>query len=153
LGTNTTSCFSSTSVWITNFTASITSTGTVNVKFTVAGGSNSLPYDVFAASRITRASTTKWQWAWMGQAVPCVTNLLTITTLPAAEAFLMLGTPQDRDADGLTDAFELLVTHSDPNKYSTRGDGIGDGVAYLLGHNLFVPGMVPDTNNVVNLQI
>jgi hypothetical protein len=46
-----------------------------------------------------------------------------------------LGTPQDSDGDGLTDAYELLISHTDPNNPDTDGDGIPDGWSVLLGVN------------------
>jgi hypothetical protein len=134
LGTNS-SCISSSNVWITNLTASITSTGTVNIKFMAAGGSNGLPYDVFAAGQITSTSVTNWQWAWMGQCYPCVTNLLTITNLPASSAYLILGWPGDPDGDGLSTAYEMLVSHTNPYVPDTSGDGMLDGWKVLWGLN------------------
>ena len=57
----------------------------------------------------------------------------TITNLPPGSAYLVLGTPLDSDGDGLTDAFELLVSHTDPHNPDTDGDGIWDwfGPAYF----------------------
>jgi hypothetical protein len=53
----------------------------------------------------------------------------------ATDAFLMLGTPQDSDGDGLTDAYELLVSHTDPHNPYSNLDGILDGWEILLGLN------------------
>jgi len=58
----------------------------------------------------------------------------------------------DSDHDGLTDLQEAFLG-TDPTKWSTRGDGISDGDAFLQGRNLFVPGAVPDTNGIINLQV
>jgi hypothetical protein len=53
--------------------------------------------------------------------------------MPGSEAYIILGTPKDSDKDGLTDAYELLVSHTDPNNADTDGDGIPDwfGPAYF----------------------
>jgi hypothetical protein len=53
---------------------------------------------------------------------------------------LILGTPQDSDDDGLTDAYELLVSHTDPHNAYSNLDGILDGWEILLGLN-------PQVNN------
>jgi hypothetical protein len=36
----------------------------------------------------------------------------------------------DPDGDGLTNGFEVTVTHTDPNKFDTDGDGVSDGYEY-----------------------
>jgi hypothetical protein len=61
----------------------------------------------------------------MGQGYHCATYLL--TNLPSTSTFLILGTPLDTDQDGLTDAYENLVSKTDPNKPDTDGDGVLDG--------------------------
>ena len=70
-------------------------------------------------------------WAWEGQGYHC--NIYTITNLPNTDCFLILGTPQDSDGDGLTDAYENLVSKSNPYIYNTSGDGLSDGWDVLLG--------------------
>jgi hypothetical protein len=126
-------CVSSTSVWMTNVVATLVTNGTLNLTFTIMGGSISLPYDVFATPGLVGQSITNAQWAWMGQAYPCQRWLL--TNLPASSALLILGTPQDSDQDGLTDAYELLVSHTNPHKADSSGDGMLDGWKVLWGLN------------------
>ena len=41
----------------------------------------------------------------------------------------------DSDGDGLTDCEEINITHTNPNKYSTKNTGIPDGVAVRFGIN------------------
>jgi len=50
----------SSNVWITNVTASVTGSGTNNMmlQFTIQGGSNGMPYDVFANSVLDFSSNT-----------------------------------------------------------------------------------------------
>ena len=124
----------SSNVWITNVVATVLTNGTVNVAFTIAGGSNGLPYDVFATPGLVGRSITNSVWAWMGQGCPC--NRYVITNLPSYTALLILGTPKDSDGDGLTDAYELLVSHTDPLKADTSGDGMLDGWKVLWGLGL-----------------
>jgi hypothetical protein len=78
-------------------------------------------------------SITNAQFGWMGQGYQCQRYLL--TNLPASSALLILGTPQDSDGDGLTDAYESLVSHTDPHKADTSGDGMLDGWKVLWGLN------------------
>jgi hypothetical protein len=133
ISTNTTGCASSSNIWITNVVATPQSNGTMNVTFTIAGGSNGVPYDVFANPIMAPASNTNYPWAWMGQGYQCVTY--TVTNLPNAEAFLILGTPLDSDGDGLTDAYERLVSKTDPHNPDTGGSGVLDGWSVLWGLN------------------
>ena len=63
------------------------------------------------------------------------TSTLDLTNLPPTTCFLILGTPQDTDGDGLTDAYELLVSKTDPNNRDSNLDGILDGWDVLLGLN------------------
>jgi len=37
-----------------------------------------------------------------------------VTNLVAEQSFFRLGTTNDTDGDGMTDAYELLVSHTDP---------------------------------------
>jgi hypothetical protein len=122
-------------IWITNVVATMVGSGsnaTMNVTFTIEGGSNNVPYDVFANDELG-FGTNSFPWAWMGQGYQC--NIYTITNLPDTACFLILGTPQDTDGDGLTDAYEKLVSHTDPNNPDTDGDGIPDAWEVLLGLN------------------
>ena len=123
------SAITSTNIWITNVTATVTSGG-MAMTFTIEGGSDGVPYDVFANSVLSFGSTGI-PWAWMGQGYHG--NIYTLTNLPSTACFLIFGTPQDTDGDGLTDAYEFLVSKSDPNIYNTSGDGLSDAWDVLLG--------------------
>jgi len=126
-------CVTSSNVWITNVVATVAANGMMNLTFTIEDGSNGVPYDVFANSILDFSSDTNKAWAWMGQGYQCNTYML--TNLPNTSAFLILGTPQDSDSDGLTDAYERLVSHTDPNNAYSNLDGILDGWEVLLGLN------------------
>jgi len=130
--TTNTSCITSSNVWITNILAFAVGTN-MAVQFTIAGGSNAIPYDVFANSVLDFSSNTNLSWAWMGQGYQCVTYIL--TNLPTSACFIILGTPQDSDSDGLTDAYERLVSKTDPNNPNSSGDGMLDGWKVLWGMN------------------
>jgi len=130
-GTNSSGCVNNTNVWITNVTAAVTN-GAVNLTFTIAGGTNGLAYDIFATPALAKP-LTDGLWTWMGQGSPCVTY--TIPGLTNSDVFLILGTPQDSDGDGLTDAYELLVSHTNPYVADSGGDGMLDGWKVLWGMN------------------
>ena len=129
VGTNATGCVTSANVWITNVVAKLATNGSMTVTFTIAGGSAGLAYDVFANSVLDFSSNTNLAWAWMGQGCHCVTY--TLTNLPDKSVFLILGTPQNTDNDGLTDAYERLVSKTDPNNPDSICAGIPDWWVWL----------------------
>ncbi len=144
--TNTVNCVDGTNayqVWITNVTAVAASDGTMTVTFDIQGGLSGFPYDVFANS-ILSFGTNGVPWVWLGQGYHCTTYKL--TGLPNTSVFIILGTPIDSDGDGLTDAFEKLVSHTDPNNPDTDGDGISDSDEYLLNLNPLAPNPAFPTN-------
>jgi hypothetical protein len=51
------------------------------------------------------------------------------------DAFLILGTPLDSNSNGLTDAYEMLVSKTNPLVDDQNGAGIPDGWQVLLGLN------------------
>jgi hypothetical protein len=129
--TNSGGCVTSSNVWMTNVTAVLTNNG-ASITFTIAGGSNNLAYDVFATPALAYPITNA-TWSWMGQGYHCCTYTLTIQS--NMTAFLLLGMPQDTDQDGLTDAYERLVSHTDPNNPDTSGSGMLDGWDVVFGLN------------------
>jgi hypothetical protein len=126
------SCVISSNIWMTNVTASIVGNGGVTIGFTIQGGNAELFYDVFANASLTPGSTN-YNWAWMGQTPGCTIN--SVTNLPLGTVFLMLGQPWDSDNDGLTDAYEKLVSKTDPLNPDSDGDGMLDGWEVMWGYN------------------
>jgi hypothetical protein len=119
-------------VWITNVTASVAGNGTVNVTFSIQGGQDGYYYDVFAGVMLT-SPLGKGLWTWQGQGQHC--RIYSLSNLPRGTVFLILGTPVDTDFDGLTDAYENLMSKTNPNLYDTDADDIGDGWEVLLRMN------------------
>jgi hypothetical protein len=73
--------------------------------------------------------------------------------MPITTCFLILGTPQDTDGDGLTDAYELLVSKTSPTNYSTDGTGMADGWEILYFKQTGVdPNGDPDGDGLSNYQ-
>jgi hypothetical protein len=126
-----TTAINSTNIWITNVVA----TSSTSLKFTIQGGSNNVPYDVFANS-VLSFGTNGVPWAWMGQGYHG--NTYTLSNLPPTACFLILGFPTDTDGDGLTDAYENLVSKTRPDVPDTDGDGLSDSWEVLLGLNALV---------------
>jgi len=143
-------CITGSNVWITNIVVSATGSGTnmtMTVTFTIEGGADGALYDVFANSILDFSGNTNVAWAWMGQGYHC--NIYMLTNLPNTACFLILGTPQDSDGDGLTDAYEKLVSKTDPNNADTDGDGISDSDEVLNHTDPLTanPGWKLDTDN------
>ena len=99
-------------------------------------------FDVFANAALS-PSSTNYQWVWEGQGYQC--NTYTLTNLPTGGAYLILGTPKDSDGDGLTDAYELLVSHTNPNLADSTGDGMLDGWKVVWG-------LSTSTNNTTQIS-
>ncbi len=146
-------CVVRSNVWITNMVAEVvgpSTNRTINFTFEIAGGSNTFPYDVFATAALIGTNLTNGAWAWMGQGYTCsryiLTNLSALS--PTNKTFIILGCPVDTDADGLTDAYEKLISHSDPLVADSNHDGLIDGVAVLYGMN---PNeTTPSSSNLLN---
>jgi len=131
----TVAAISSTNVWITNELVSVFGSGTNNmrIQFTIQGGFDGIPYDTFVNSILDFSSDTNKSWAWQGQGYHG--NTYVITNLPNTTCLLILGTPQDSDGDGLTDAYERLVSKTNPYVADTTGDGMSDSDKILAGLN------------------
>lgn len=118
----------SSNVWLTNVTYSANANGTVT--FGIKGGMAGSTYDLFASAYLIM---TNGPWSWMGQGLPGY--IYSVTNMGSDVSFLILGTPVDADGDGLTDAYERLVSHTDPHNPDSDGDGIPDGWSVLMGLN------------------
>lgn len=111
-------------------------------------------YDLFGTTNLNGAGSglNRTNWAWLLRTAAGQSNACT-AVWGSVEAYYQLGTTQDTDGDGLTDAFEHLVSHSDPALVSTRGDGFSDWLAYVQGRNPRVPGSSSDTQGSIGLQV
>ncbi|HEY1787838.1 MAG TPA: hypothetical protein VGJ73_06765, partial [Verrucomicrobiae bacterium] len=138
-------------VWITNVSAAMASSNSMNLTFSINGGQSGYVYDVFATSAL-EIPITNAVWAWVGQGA--AGNTYTFTNIPSpTETIIILGTPQDSTGDGLTDAYKLLVAHANTNDYSTDGTGMADGWEVLyFGHIGISPSGDPDGDGLTTFQ-
>lgn len=86
--------------------------------------------DVFACSGITSNSWTdvgRAAWDFSGNELTVEVPFFLLPESDAASMFFVLGLCFDTDGDGLTDAFEKLVSKTSPFRRDTDGDGLSDG--------------------------
>lgn len=84
--------------------------------------------DLFATTNLspTVPELNLTNWLWLLRTAAPQTNIV-ITNLWPTEGWFRMGTMQDSDSDQLTDAYERLVTHTDPDNWDSDGDGMPDG--------------------------
>ena len=88
-------------------------------------------YDLFATTNLAPSA-----WQWVLRCAPGQTNL-TVPNLAIPDEFFILGLTNDADGDGLTDAYEKLVSHTDPNIFTAlSSDGMGTPDAWYLQNGL-----------------
>ena len=94
------------------------------------------PYDLFHTTNLTVSvgGLNLTNRTWLYRTASGETNL-TVTNLWSAQGCFNLGTMLDSDGDGLTDAYEYLVSHTNPSIADTDGDGLSDYGELVLGTN------------------
>jgi hypothetical protein len=140
--------FTTNDLWLqiigtTNTGASMTAYLIIHPPWNVTNG----VYDLFATTNLAPSA-----WQWVLRTVPGQTNL-TVTGLSSPMEFFILGLTNDADGDGLTDAYELLVSHTNPNLYSTDGSGMSDGWEWqYFGSISNNPNADPDGDGLTTFQ-
>ena len=136
---STADCLTNVPVAITNVVAAFATNAGWTVLFDIQGswdGTTTALYDVFTASSLMGDSITNSTWTWLECGPSCSTYQY--TNQPDAMSLYVLGTPLDSDSDGLTDAYEKLVSKTNPALWDTDGDGISDRDELVLGLNPLV---------------
>ena len=118
-------------VGTTNNGTGMTAYLVINTPWNVTNGI----YDLFATTNLAPSA-----WQWLGRCSPGQTNL-TVVNLASPTEFFILGLTNDTDGDGLTDAYENLVSHTSPTNAYSNLDGLPDSWEASLGLN-------PQNNNV-----
>ena len=95
------------------------------VEVTILGGTNNLLYDLFYTPAVTSNSLIHSTWTWLGQEQN--SNTVAYSIAAGTNGYFFLGTPQDTDTDGLTDAWETLLTRTSPTNSDSDADGLLDG--------------------------
>ncbi|MCD6049146.1 MAG: hypothetical protein K0Q55_549 [Verrucomicrobia bacterium] len=96
------------------------------LRFWILEAETNAVYDLF----LTPNLETNHVWYHWGRTEAGVTNFLAYYP-GTTNAFFMLGTMQDSDSDGLTDAYELLVSLTPTNSSNTNLDVDSDGIPDL----------------------
>ena len=110
-------CSNCNAVYLTNmFAANVQGQG-VTFTFTIEGGSNGVPYDVFSTANLIGPMLTNSVWTWLGQGTNWGTYQ--VTNQPSLHSYYVLGTPDPApDGSGATVAYEALIPswdYADPN--------------------------------------
>ncbi|MCU0783246.1 MAG: thrombospondin type 3 repeat-containing protein [Verrucomicrobia bacterium] len=132
----TSECITNVPVYITNIVSSFDTNSGCTVMFDIQGsydGTTTTLYDVFMTTNLVGDGATGSQWVWLEQGPSCSTYQY--TNQSDAMSYYILGTPLDSDGDGLTDAYEKLVSKTNPSLWDTDGDGLSDGWEVAHGMN------------------
>lgn len=123
-------CETNSPLFITNTACFYDTNAGWTLQFDVQGTNG--PADIFT---IATLGTTN-AWTWLERGPSC--SRFEYTNMPPQQSYVILGTMQDSDNDGLTDAYEKLVSKTLINNPDTDGDGISDRDEVLLGTNPLV---------------
>ena len=99
------------------------------IALTILTATTNASYDVFGTTNmvdLTLPSLGRTNWTWLVRASGSSTNFGWGLT-NWCERYFQLGTMTDADSDGLTDAYEYLVSKTNPGTNDTDGDGLSDG--------------------------
>lgn len=145
-------CVTNSPLYITNTVCVFDTNQGWTVTFDVQGTNG--PVDIFTTTNLS-GNGTNTQWVWLERGPSCSTYQY--TNQPTSQSYYILGTMQDSDSDGLTDAFEQLVSHTNPlvwTNLDTDGDGMPDAweIAHGLDPLVANGGDDPDADGLTNLQ-
>jgi hypothetical protein len=86
------------------------------------------PFDIFMTTNPAAAMSglDGTNWIWIHRTAFGETNLV-LTNTWQVKPYFLFGTLLDSDNDQLTDAYEIAVSHTDPNRWDSKGNGVSDG--------------------------
>jgi hypothetical protein len=118
------------------------------IDLTIHTATTNTSYDVFGTTNLTTNVTglNRTNWVWLARISGGTTNYSWGLT-NWCERYFQLGTMVDDDLDGLTTAYEILVSHTKweaGDGWDSDGDGLSDD--FELRHSLTDPNN-PDTGN------
>jgi alpha-tubulin suppressor-like RCC1 family protein len=133
-------------VYLTNMAASAVSNGTVTANFSIAGGTNFVPYDILAS---TNAGAPLASWNWIG--IGYTSNRYSFSNQPVDQAFYILAKPQKTMVVGWgnDDVGQCDVPFGVTNAVMVAGGGgqslalRSDGTVAAWGQNFYGEGSVP----------
>jgi hypothetical protein len=100
---------------------SVSLTGT-NATLAIVGGTAGILYDLFYTTNLVGTNAFQASWAWLTKINSSQSYSLNNQPPPI---FYALGTPDDSDGDGLPDAYEVIVSKTDPNNSTNSSSGGG----------------------------
>ena len=119
--TTTVECVTNSPLYITNTGCAYIANQGWTVTFDVQGTNS--PADIFSTTNLSGGTNAIWVWLERGPS--CATYQY--TNQSSSQSYYILGSLQDSDNDGLTDAYEKLVSKTSPTNPDTDGDGWLDG--------------------------
>ena len=138
----------SNSVYFTNMAAISSGYGSMTASFSIAGGTNFVPYDIVMTTNLAN-SFSQSQWTWLG--IGYTSNRYTFANQPGDAAFYALARPQKTMVVGWgNDSFaQCDVPFGLTNALQVAGGGWQslalktDGTVVAWGENYFGEGSVP----------
>lgn len=137
----TATCISTSRLFITNTVAWFDTNTLWTVQFDVQGtnalGATGGPVEIFAATNLVGNHITNAQWLFLERGPSC--SRYEYTNQSAAMTYYLLGDGTiDPDGDGLSTAYEQLISHTSPTVFDlldTDADGLSDAWELANGYN------------------
>jgi hypothetical protein len=118
-----------------------------SVTVTIQNGVEGTTYDIFRTLELKGTPASDSDWRWMAKGLNG--QSFTFRNPGACQGFFIAACDQDTDADGLTDAFEQLISKTDPNDAETFGQ---PDVDWYFASNILVNDPADDCGNAQNTQ-
>jgi len=108
-------------------------------------------YNIYNLYATTNLAPAVWQWVL--RSPPGQTNLVVTNLVSQTEFFRLAINTTDTDGDGLSDEYELYISHTNPNLASTDNSGMSDGWQWQsFGSISNNPSGDPDGDGLTTIQ-